>query len=70
MPALAATTARLDPAVVYRTPPTISGVDWKLYSGVGPKLWVFRRQAISKSLKLSALIWSAGEYRVLARSPP
>ena len=31
--ASSATTARRDPAVVYSTPPTMRGVDWKLNSG-------------------------------------
>src|SRR4051794_18370556 len=40
---------------------TISGVEEKSRSGVGPKLFVFSRQAISSLSKLSLLIWSSGE---------
>src|SRR5579864_9153862 len=60
--------ARRDPAVAYRTPFTISGVPSSLYSGRSPKLSVLMRQAISRLLKLDALIWSRGRYRVPARS--
>ena len=43
--ASSATTARRVPAVVYTTPFTISGVDWKLNSGRGPRLSVLKRHA-------------------------
>src|ERR1700704_1357964 len=65
-----ATTARLLPAVVYSTPLATSGVDSRLNSGRGPRLSVLNRHATSRFLKLPALIWSSGEYRVLARSAP
>src|SRR5215813_11388989 len=50
-------------------PLTISGVPSNLYSGRVPRLSVLKRQATSSLLKLSALIWSSGEYLVPARSP-
>src|SRR5262249_2827559 len=40
-----------------------------LYSGRVPRLSVLKRQATSSLLKLSALIWSSGEYLVPPRSP-
>src|SRR5712691_11364558 len=51
-------------------PFTISGVDSNWYSGRGPRLSVLKRQATSSLLKLSPVIWSSGEYRVLRRSAP
>ena len=54
-------TALRDPAVEYRTPRTISGVPSNWYSGLGPRLSVLKRHAISSVLKLSAVIWSSGE---------
>src|SRR5262244_4567358 len=50
-------------------PLTMSGVPSNLYSGRVPRLSVLKRQATSSLLKLSALIWSSGEYLVPARSP-
>ena len=54
--AVFAAAARRDPAVVYTTPFTISGVPSSLYSGRLPKLSVLKRQATSSLLKLDALI--------------
>ena len=51
-------------------PFTMSGVDSSWNSGRGPRLSVLKRQAISRLLKLEAVIWSRGEYRLLALSPP
>src|SRR5262252_3634616 len=68
--ASSATTARRVPAVEYTTPSTINGVPSKLNSGRGPSASVLNRHATSSLLKLSLVIWSSGEYRVLARSPP
>src|SRR5262252_2167454 len=68
--ASSATTARRVPAVEYTTPSTINGVPSKLNSGRGPSASVLKRHATSSLLKLSLLIWSSGEYLVLARSPP
>ena len=53
--------ARRVPAVVYSTPPTMSGVPSSLYSGAAPRLSVLKVQATSRSLKLEASIWSSGE---------
>src|SRR5439155_14621411 len=39
-------------------------------SGRGPSASVLKRHATSSLLKLSLLIWSSGEYLVLASSPP
>ena len=55
VPASTATTDRRVPTVEYTTPPIMSGVDWNLYSGCGPKLSVLKRQATSSVLKLSAV---------------
>ena len=56
-----ATTALRDPAVEYRTPPTISGVDSRLNSGRGPRFSVLNRHATSRFLKLAASICFSGE---------
>jgi len=58
------------PAVVYNTLPMTSGVAEYSVSGFGPRKSVFRRQAICSRLKLSLVIWSACEYRWLARLLP
>ena len=47
----------------------MSGVPSSLYSGRVPRLSVLNRQAISRSLKLLASIWSSGEYRLPRTSP-
>ena len=59
--ASSATTIRRDPAVEYSTPLAISGVDSKRNSGRGPRKSVLKRQAISRSEKFSAVIWSSAE---------
>ncbi len=68
--ASSATTALRAPAVEYSLPFTISGVLSNRYSGWGPSASVLNRQATSSLLKLVALIWSSGEYRVFPGSPP
>ena len=62
--------ARREPMAAYTLPLTISGVDSRLYSGVGPRFAPLKRQAIFRLLKLPALIWSSGEYFVLPVSAP
>src|SRR5437773_11278309 len=59
-----ATTDRRVPPVVYSTPLIATGVPSSLYSGRGPRLSVLNRQETSSELKLLALIWSSGEYRL------
>ena len=54
--ASSATAARRVPAVEYSTPPTISGVAWRLNSGRGPSASVLKRHATSRLLKFVALI--------------
>src|SRR4249919_2946385 len=51
-------------------PLIISGVVWRLKSGLDPRYWVLNCQATSSELKLPALIWSSGAYLVEPRSPP
>src|SRR5687767_8359335 len=65
-----ATTLGRNPAVVYSTPPTISGVASMLFCGRGPKLSDFHRHAILRFFTLSRLIWSREEYLLLPRSAP
>src|SRR6187399_1995991 len=60
VPASSDTTDRLLPPVENRRPRTTSGVDWRLYSGDGPRLSVLNRHATSSELKFEALIWSSG----------
>jgi hypothetical protein len=54
--ASSATTARLVPPVEYSTPFTMSGVDWRLNSGLGPRLSTLKRHATSSELKFAAVI--------------
>jgi hypothetical protein len=49
------------PAVVYNTRSTSNGVAEYSVSGRGPRKSVFSRHAICSLLKLSLVIWSAGE---------
>src|SRR5262245_10358931 len=67
--ALRANTDRRVPPVAYMMPFTTSGVPSSLNSGRVPRLSVLYRQATSSLLKLEALIWSSGEYRVPFMSP-
>jgi hypothetical protein len=54
--ASSATTARRVPAVEYKMPLTISGVDCRLYSGRGPRLSVLNRHATCSVPKFCAVI--------------
>src|SRR5687768_3528122 len=65
-----ATTFGRNPAVVYSTPPTISGVASMLFCGRGPKFSDFHRHATLRSFTLSRLIWSSAEYLLFPRSAP